>query len=237
MASLPHLTTIYSSNCTSHLNSRQINSEQSLIDSELATVQADLDHNYRTQAQLLMQREIPKQQATLNQLEQQRNQIHPVALSPSLSLLKMFSESFSVPFDYLENIFVAMIAILIELISTYLMLISMVSKQPPEKVYSLDSEMFSKSPEISHEASIVKAYMEVKPKIENIAQKISETSNNISEGSKNLLEKYENVLKSIENKMYDAQITKIMKYEKIGYSLAKQILCMLHERNPQKFLK
>lgn len=211
----------------------QIESKQALINNELGTVQTDLAHNYRTQAQVLMEKEIPQQQQVLDQLRQQRDNIHGTALPPSLTLLKIFSESFSVSFDHIENIFVTLIAILIEVISTYLMIISLTTKEASQNQLFQVSETFSERSETLQKPPIIRPCEEIPVELENLSRKVPETINTNSTHSKSFLEKYEQVLKNIENKIYHVNITQIMSHEKIGYPKAKQILQMLQHGDNQ----
>ncbi|MFN7096455.1 MAG: hypothetical protein ACK4PR_02680 [Gammaproteobacteria bacterium] len=202
---------------------QQIAAEQTLINTELTTIQANLAHNYRTQA-LMMQNNIPQQQVVLNQLRQQREHINAMALPPSLSLLKMFSENFSVSFNNLQNLFIMVIAILIELISTYLILISMIGYKKVREESSPPKKMFSKISEIYQEASIYGVCEAVKQEPINSADNISEAPENIAGYPKNFLEKYEKVLENIKNNAYECKITEIMRHEKIGHKLARLII-------------
>ena len=194
----------------------QIQQTGQLIDTDKKLAQSDLENDYRTKAGTLLIHEIPRLQDKLEQLQQSEEKISQQAKSPVSLASNILPYVAHISPKYSRVILVVILAIIIDLIAAFLIGLCMSKRN----VFMLQN--------ISENVSGVENISDTKKPLEiinNSFESATFSDNSVSIKDRNSLEDlFERVKKNIERKVYEPKVTRIQKFEKIGYGKAKLAL-------------
>jgi len=195
---------------------QQITQTVSLIETAKALAVSDLSNNYRTEANHILNQEIPALQNRLDMLQQQQHKLVVADNSPaslSIHLLPMIGH---MPTQNLQKIFIIALAILIDLISAFLISLSLT------KIQKDFQEDVSKQENILQIATISAMPEEAPKKMEN---NLAEPSKIKSKNNDNeFIQLCNRVATNIKKQVYPPLVTYVMTNEKVGYAKAKRLL-------------
>lgn len=188
----------------------QISQTESLIDAAKTLATNDLASNYRTEATRILNQEIPKLQTKLDTLQQQQNRLMITSNSPASLSIQMIPTMGHITTKNIQEIFIFVLAVLIDLIAAFLISLSM------SKIQKDFQE------EVSEQKNVFRS--EIQEKSPKKAVNILTEPTEIKSEANELTELSKRVAENIRNQVYPPLVTYVMTNEKVGYAKAKRLL-------------
>ena len=189
---------------------QQITQTEQLIDTDRMFAQSDLAHNYRSNADRLLTIEIPKLEKNIANLQQHKAKLSNNISNPTTLAIMIL------PTKHAEIILLITLALLIDLISAFLISLCF-SKQKLNKAENVSENISGAEEDIN---KVVENNNDI-PETKHTSEKKASSLKSIAD---DLLIR---VRENIKNQVYEPKVTKVMAFEQIGYSKAKEVLTLI----------